>query len=75
MSAEYIQEFFQPDFSPPGSNQRAIEEVLVFNWVSFIQDTAGLYTHVHYDCTYVVMVNIPPCSPMEVGRKARGSGM
>jgi hypothetical protein len=63
VSAEYLQEFFKPNFSPAGGNQRAIEEVIVFNWVTFIQDTAGMYM-------------LHDTSPMEVGRKSwRGPGM
>ena len=38
-----LQDFLQPQFSPSGSNARATEEQIVYNWVTYVQETGGMY--------------------------------
>ena len=43
VTAEMSQDFLQPQFSPSGSNARAAEEQIVYNWVTYVQETGGTY--------------------------------
>ena len=42
VTADFIQDLFQVDYSVPGSNNRVKEEAIMMNWVSYLQDLEGM---------------------------------
>ena len=42
VTADFIQDLFQVDYSVPGSNNRVKEEAIIMNWVSYLQDLEGM---------------------------------
>ena len=42
ITADFMQDFLQPQFSPTGSNARAKEEKIFYNWATYLQDSGGM---------------------------------
>lgn len=41
VTADFIQDFFNVQYSPPGSNRRSVEENIIMNWINYVHDIAN----------------------------------
>lgn len=42
ISADFIQDFFEVQYSPIGSNNRKVEENIIMNWINYLHDSEGM---------------------------------
>ncbi len=42
LTSQYLQDFLHPVYSSNGSNDKAKEDKVVYNWINYIQETAGI---------------------------------
>ena len=52
LTASYLQDFLRPVYSPTGSNDKAKEDKVVYNWMTYIQETAGM-------CVWGAIICVP----------------
>ena len=48
ITADFIQDLFVAEYSDHGSNNRVKEEVIMMNWVSYLQELEGTCINSHY---------------------------
>jgi len=45
LTAVNLQDMFETEFSEDGSNNKLIEESIVYNFMAYIQDTEGVFLY------------------------------
>ena len=41
VTASFIQDFLEVEYSPKGSNSRTAEELIIMNWITYLNEIEG----------------------------------